>query len=438
MTNHYETLGIDKSADARQIKRAYFELVKQFPPERFAEKFKEIRAAYDALSDEETRAKYDEATALPQDAAFLYNQAQMARHQGRHGAVTEILSIILETHPELSFIRAEYARSLEALGKTGKAIEVWEKLCARERDSAIYAVALADCYEMRGWRKKAIDAYKRAIAIDNGNVDCWESLIECHFSGSEFNEAAANSLLAVDILKKKGKESVYIYICAAIFTVRENATLAESYLKEIIRMTQTGRVDAKDIQGAITFLLISFHEAENIRFFPYINEMAATLPDIEENVRSMLLHAEREYEVAMLEEQGFDILFCDLFSELIAGCDCLNCRMTIVSMEYSILMEINTFRPQIVRLKNEYPKLYSLHSDFFAEVMCTRDPDKMLYRRVSMLSKHGFFSDSRSDDDDDDDEAPVQQTVRREGPKIGRNDPCPCGSGKKYKKCCGA
>ncbi|NJB69332.1 SEC-C motif-containing protein [Desulfobaculum xiamenense] len=28
-------------------------------------------------------------------------------------------------------------------------------------------------------------------------------------------------------------------------------------------------------------------------------------------------------------------------------------------------------------------------------------------------------------------------TVRREEPKIGRNDPCPCGSGRKYKKCCG-
>ncbi|MFO7648079.1 MULTISPECIES: preprotein translocase subunit SecA [Halomonas] len=27
--------------------------------------------------------------------------------------------------------------------------------------------------------------------------------------------------------------------------------------------------------------------------------------------------------------------------------------------------------------------------------------------------------------------------VRREGPKVGRNDPCPCGSGKKYKQCCG-
>ncbi len=30
------------------------------------------------------------------------------------------------------------------------------------------------------------------------------------------------------------------------------------------------------------------------------------------------------------------------------------------------------------------------------------------------------------------------KTVRRERPKVGRNEPCPCGSGKKYKKCCGA
>ncbi len=28
-------------------------------------------------------------------------------------------------------------------------------------------------------------------------------------------------------------------------------------------------------------------------------------------------------------------------------------------------------------------------------------------------------------------------SVKRDGPKIGRNEPCPCGSGKKYKKCCG-
>ena len=30
---------------------------------------------------------------------------------------------------------------------------------------------------------------------------------------------------------------------------------------------------------------------------------------------------------------------------------------------------------------------------------------------------------------------PVRKTAAQ---KVGRNDPCPCGSGKKYKKCCGA
>lgn len=35
-------------------------------------------------------------------------------------------------------------------------------------------------------------------------------------------------------------------------------------------------------------------------------------------------------------------------------------------------------------------------------------------------------------------QARVTATLRRSGDKIGRNDPCPCGSGKKFKKCCGA
>jgi preprotein translocase subunit SecA len=36
-------------------------------------------------------------------------------------------------------------------------------------------------------------------------------------------------------------------------------------------------------------------------------------------------------------------------------------------------------------------------------------------------------------------EVSAEQIVRpvRTGPRVGRNDPCPCGSGKKHKKCCG-
>ena len=42
------------------------------------------------------------------------------------------------------------------------------------------------------------------------------------------------------------------------------------------------------------------------------------------------------------------------------------------------------------------------------------------------------------DDKEQEDQTPKPQPMKREGPKVKRNDPCPCGSGKKFKHCHGA
>ncbi len=49
-----------------------------------------------------------------------------------------------------------------------------------------------------------------------------------------------------------------------------------------------------------------------------------------------------------------------------------------------------------------------------------------------------FGGAAGSDEGVEPEEQQIQITFVREGPKVGRNDPCPCGSGKKFKKCCGA
>ena len=46
-----------------------------------------------------------------------------------------------------------------------------------------------------------------------------------------------------------------------------------------------------------------------------------------------------------------------------------------------------------------------------------------------------FDEDDEFDDDEEDDPLPPADTIIREV-RVGRNDPCPCGSGKKFKKCC--
>ena len=55
----YRALGIERAATEAEIKRAYFQLVRQFPPEREPEKFQEIRAAYELLRDPAQRAQID-------------------------------------------------------------------------------------------------------------------------------------------------------------------------------------------------------------------------------------------------------------------------------------------------------------------------------------------------------------------------------------------
>jgi preprotein translocase subunit SecA len=66
-------------------------------------------------------------------------------------------------------------------------------------------------------------------------------------------------------------------------------------------------------------------------------------------------------------------------------------------------------------------------------------PANEWYAEHVLLSGADDEEDEYPDDEYEDyDAEPLapSDTVIREERKIGRNDPCPCGSGKKYKKCC--
>lgn len=55
----YKVLGIERTVSDGEVKRAYFQLVRKHPPEQDAEKFQEIRAAYDRLKTPKTRGLVD-------------------------------------------------------------------------------------------------------------------------------------------------------------------------------------------------------------------------------------------------------------------------------------------------------------------------------------------------------------------------------------------
>jgi len=80
----------------------------------------------------------------------------------------------------------------------------------------------------------------------------------------------------------------------------------------------------------------------------------------------------------------------------------------------------NMFNDMISRVKEEILKIM-----FRIQIVTPENIDDMREKRAqNLVFSHG-------------EEPRKKEPVKREGEKVGRNSPCPCGSGKKFKKCCG-
>ena len=72
----------------------------------------------------------------------------------------------------------------------------------------------------------------------------------------------------------------------------------------------------------------------------------------------------------------------------------------------------------------------------FIDIAKRMEADGVNFKSIRQMKK--WMKDHEAELRGEGNNVPKVETVVNEGPKIGRNDPCPCGSGKKYKKCCGA
>jgi preprotein translocase subunit SecA len=131
---------------------------------------------------------------------------------------------------------------------------------------------------------------------------------------------------------------------------------------------------------------------------------------------------------------------------------------TMLSLECYIVYELHALRPSIRALRKNYPEFFKLHQSFYLDVLNNKKEQFLMEKYYaigkSLLTDNDGEPDEcdcemcrerRAQQDDDgfsffnlpDDDFGQQTPFVRETPKVGRNDPCPCGSGKKYKKCCG-
>jgi len=447
MKDYYATLKIDKNAGQTEIKKAYFALVRVYPPDKHPEEFMKIREAYEVLIDENTRSQYDAVDNMPDIVKLYFKEGQKALEAGEVEDAIRLLEQVIKSYPHFSVVNSLLGEAYLLNDNSGKAIRIFESLVKKEQNNAGFVRQLAHAYAMRGWRNKAITHYDKALTLDEDNISLWLGLIECYQEGKEFDQAREIILAGLEVSNKKGWDNLSLYAHIIIADIFSEKT--EDLQKHLAEMRKKA-LENEEAQTNVGWYLARL--AKSIAGLSFHREsaelIAAAAELIPEDERVMQIKKEVNSQntiTLQIDKLAEDDDICLEIDALLRAeldmCDkkdCLDCEMTRFIHEMDIIMAMDVYRKEIILLKNNYPDLYNLKKNFFDNVLNRKKEGYLLDTYYKKLTIYKKLCPERFEIEDDDEwDDPIPQPYVRPEPKVGRNDPCPCGSGKKYKKCCG-
>jgi len=189
-SNFYKILGVEPSADERAIKKAYFALMRKYPPETHAEQFMKLREAYEVLSNADARKQYD--TMGTQDDGHAAEEIRLATEAiegGRYAEAQQILARLLNEKPELDFARDLLGMAFLHGKQADAALEIFEELTVKHPDNGSYQMHRGHAHHVKKELKAAEAAYRKAIELSPDDVRPLVSLSDCLADQKRWDEA---------------------------------------------------------------------------------------------------------------------------------------------------------------------------------------------------------------------------------------------------------
>ena len=332
------------------------------------------------------------------------------------------------------------------------------QVCPEDKNAwKLYASALFN----RGWHKKALPAFRKASELGEQEDPGFQTAhMQAAFMSGSRDEG---NRLALKILEKK----------------QWKAEETDYPLEALNRMTMHQKLQKEELKAFLDlYLTFLRHNGKSLRDIPDLMSPLYGLlrRQIEEKETSpescrMILEATdevirlfpeagqkaRHYKYVLLNntlyyDRKLTLEAWHILASVIANDDDADEGMIhyrTVDTQLSLLMEQETARKELVYVRKTYPELYAEFSDFFDE-LASGDTEKLQrrirweYDKLRRRYSGGLVAGKYETEEPEPPWSPdfldglftPQAPVLRDKPKIGRNDPCPCGSGKKFKQCC--
>ena len=374
MTTEYqhccEILGLSTDAGPDEMKRAFFRLVRQHPPEKDPEQFQQIRHAYEVLK-EGPPTMDQESFPEPQDpeTRFWLSHAFRLLGEGDEKAAVACITEALKFEPNDPFLLLNLAKMQLRAGNPRKAAKTAQKLAELKPDFA-EAHALAAQGMLDGsWYKKALPEYRKAYELGWRELDFQVSYADTADANGYEEEAdrLRRELLQNTRWDRENKEAAIYLYSRQVEHCRFNDEKTLSILREYEQFLRENKRLLKDLgigTAAPLRYLMTIGRIMSQDVYLAVDAMMDTIGkqnpgDFEEelmrarfNLIMDRLEVEEEFPV-ILWQMLTASLFPDVDNE-----DTQIQRFALLDTILCMNCERETIRKQWERIREKYPLLY--------------------------------------------------------------------------------
>lgn len=236
----YQVLGIDKSADERAIKKAYFALVRKYPPETHPEEFKKIREAYEVLSNPTSRKDYDsvaEYDKYGEEISIRLKAGMEAMDQGDFVNAQRAFHEVLRMQGNLHFARDLLGMAYLNNNQPAEALAQFDALVQAQPENAVYSLHKGYAHHHMKQYGPAMTAYRQARKLDEVDTRVLVAMADCLAEQKQY-EAALEELDKAVAMDGKVDFDDFVFFMrkVQIQLLRNRADLAEVELDQIFKI----------------------------------------------------------------------------------------------------------------------------------------------------------------------------------------------------------
>lgn len=385
MRSDYEILGVDRSADRTEIKKAYFKMVRQFSPEKEPERFQEIRAAYERLTQEsdDSRSVKELGLKMPEEpfAQVMLKQMETLIGHGDYEGAMATAEEAIRYFGEYEALVYLLAYSQQHAGHSGRAVRNYEKLMQQFPQKELYKRCLAFAYYNRGYTKKALAAFELAYAAGMRDAEFILEFALCCSDQQEYSRGIAVLLELVRDCDAGDADRSCEYLEAYMELYDMDYESGGSSYPEIthrygefVKKAQKSLREHRDLVEETTdFMVHCLREREDLptvrRVLDEIQKLFAreAYPEMWTKLSNNLLDTRLQIDDRLGDEISG---WYEAFIETASGesYDEAIVRFTQTEAQLMVLERLPRVQAQMKLIESEYPELYPSLHDFMKHV----------------------------------------------------------------------